>query len=601
MPLRQVTEVAAPSFDGSSGDAEAGLASIEVGGGERLVQNGPDPLLVPRLALGRYLLQKLQLHGDKDFLIHAVTGERWTFSDVLRKSTSVAESLRALGLMTGEVVGMFTGNCMEFFLPILGAYYLGASIATFSPTSTVSELLHAMNISKPRIIFCSTDCVETLEKVVGQLPFLQTVVVLGATTSPRHVPFHSLIQHEPANFNSVDVDPEQHIAAILCSSGTTGLPKGVMLTATNVITCMEGLMSPVFGDLNASQTHLGVLPLFHSYGYLAQLASLSIGFTTILMPRFNEDLFLRSIQTYKVWTGPFKLVISYAISHYQSGLRPGLRHVPSVSRTGASKIRLLFIAPTLMVFLAKHPKVDLYDLRSVQEIWCGSAPLSPEVHKQVEKRLNVANIRQGYGMTETTMGVVNTPRGAVKYGSAGRLAPGTSAKVLDLKSGKPLGPNQKGELCFRSPLNMRGYCGNLKATLETVDDEGFVHSGDIGYYDEDCYFYIVDRVKELIKYKGHQVPPAEVESVLLKNPAIKDAAVVGLPDDLAGELPLAFVVRQPGSYISEGDIVKYVAEHISPPKRLHGGVRFIDAIPKTASGKILRRQLKTTFLTKSKL
>ncbi|CAG2065955.1 unnamed protein product, partial [Timema podura] len=139
MPLRQMTEVAAPSFDGSSGDVEAGLVSREVGGEEGLVQHGPDPLLVPRLALGRYLLQKLQLHGDKDFLIHAVTGERWTYSDVLRKSTSVAESLRALGLMTGEVVGMFTGNCMEFFLPILGAYYLGASIATFSPTSTVSK------------------------------------------------------------------------------------------------------------------------------------------------------------------------------------------------------------------------------------------------------------------------------------------------------------------------------------------------------------------------------------------------------------------------------------------------------------------------------
>nr|CAD7411437.1 unnamed protein product [Timema poppensis] len=561
--------------------------------------------------------------------IHAVTGERWTFSDVHRKSTSVAESLRALGLMTGEVVGMFTGNCMEFFLPILGAYYLGASIATFSPTSTVSELLHAMNISKPRIIFCSTDCVETLEKVVGQLPFLQTVVVLGATTSPRHVPFHSLIQHEPANFNSVDVDPEQHVAAILCSSGTTGLPKGVMLTATNVITCMEGLIrfikgmqisqinkykikgiciyfprSPVFGDLNASQTHLGVLPLFHSYGYLAQLASLSIGFTTILMPRFNEDLFLRSIQTYKVWTvqgmqisqinkykikgiciyfprspvfgdlnasqthlGVLPLFHSYGYLAQLASLSIGFTTIlmPRFNEDlflrsiQTYKIRLLFIAPTLMVFLAKHPKVDLYDLRSVQEIWCGSAPLSPEVHKQVEKRLNVANIRQGYGMTETTMGVVNTPRGAIKYGSAGRLAPGTSAKVLDLKSGKPLGPNQKGELCFRSPLNMRGYCGNLKATLETVDDEGFVHSGDIGYYDENCYFYIVDRVKELIKYKGHQVPPAEVESVLLKNPAIKDAAVVGLPDDLAGELPLAFVVRQPGSYISEGDIVKYVA------------------------------------------
>ncbi|KAJ8898454.1 hypothetical protein PR048_003814 [Dryococelus australis] len=179
------------------------------------------------------------------------------------------------------------------------------------------------------------------------------------------------------------------------------------------------------------------------------------------------------------------------------------------------------------------------------------------------------------------------------------------SQVVDLETGELLGPNKTGELCFRSPLNMKGYLGNLQATIDTIDREGFVHSGDVGYYDDDQYFYVVDRVKELIKYKSFQecsvflqVPPAELEAVLLSHPSVQDAAVIGIPDDAAGELPKAFVVKQAGANVTEDELIRFVTSQVSPLKRLYGGLHFIDAIPKTASGKILRRDLKNMFISK---
>nr|CAD7427912.1 unnamed protein product [Timema monikensis] len=503
---------------------------------EHILQ-GPEALPVPNVSLGRYLLQRLREHGDGQYQIDAVSGVKTTFSEVLRKSTSLAESLRSHGVGVDDVVGVASVNSLEFCLPVLAAYYLGATCATFNPLYTVhgmfvkhasnifpGELSHALNISKPSIIFCSPTCVSKIEEASEGLLFVRKLVVLGDGTpmSSGQVPFHSFMRREAAaDFAAVDVDPDQHVAAILCSSGTTGLPKGVMITDRNIISCITNLADNRFGHLNSNNTQLAVLPFFHAYAYACQLASLIIGFRVIVLPKFEEELLLKSIQDHKV--------------------------------------TLLFLVPTLLVFLGKSPKVDLYDLSSVKEIWCGAAPLSKEVQDQVTNRLKIRNVRQGYGLTETTLAVTFISGGRNKYGSCGTIAPGMTAKVVDLETGAPLGPNCSGELCFKGPLIMKGYLGDLQATSATMDDDGFLRTGDVGYYDQEGYFYIVERVKELIKYKSFQVPPAELEAILLTHPSVQDAAVIGIPDEMSGELPMAFIVRQPGATINSEMVTRFVA------------------------------------------
>lgn len=246
-----------------------------------------------------------------------------------------------------------------------------------------------------------------------------------------------------------------------------------------------------------------------------------------------------------------------------------------------------------MSFLAKHPLVDEFDLSCIKELLCGAAPLSKEVQDAVAKRLpTIEIIHQGYGMSEMTLAALCQIGTFMKPGSVGTCLPGMYGKIIDPETGDTLGPNQPGEVCFKGSQIMKGYINNEQATKETIDSKGWLHTGDIGYYDEDREFFIVDRLKELIKYKGFQVPPAELEALIMALPEVADVAVVGVPDESSGELPLAFIVLQPNSTITEKEIVDYVAKMVSPAKRLHGGVRFIPQIPKTPSGKILRRHLK---------
>ncbi|KFB37037.1 AMP dependent coa ligase [Anopheles sinensis] len=231
-------------------------------------------------------------------------------------------------------------------------------------------------------------------------------------------------------------------------------------------------------------------------------------------------------------------------------------------------------------------------------LFCGAAPLSREIEDQVRERLGVAFIRQGYGMSETTLGVLMQDGLENKAGSVGKVRMGQWVKVIDPETGRALGPNQRGELCFKGSLIMKGYVGRERA----IDEDGWLHTGDIAYYDDDQEFFIVDRIKELIKYKGFQVPPAELEAILLEHPRISDAAVIGVPDERAGELPLAFVVKEHGEELTEREVIDFVAGKVSEQKRLYGGVRFVSEIPKTASGKILRRELRDLVKnTKAKL
>jgi acyl-CoA synthetase (AMP-forming)/AMP-acid ligase II len=347
------------------------------------------------------------------------------------------------------------------------------------------------------------------------------------------------------------VDPRRDLAVLPYSSGTTGLPKGVMLTHYNLVANILQ-SSCVMTALDEDSTMLGVLPFFHIYG-LVVIMNLGLyrGATIVTMPRFELEACLEAIQKYR---------ITYAN-----------------------------VVPPMVLALAKHPAVDKYDLSSLRGVFSGAAPLGENVAAAAGARLGCPVI-QGYGLTETSpvTHVTRVDSERIRVGGIGPPIPNTEAKILDVSTGAELGPGQEGEICVRGPQVMRGYLNRPEATAAMIDPEGWLHTGDVGYVDEEGCFFVVDRVKELIKYKGMQIAPAELEAVLLAHPAVADAAVIPVPNEEAGEMPKAFVVLR-GEATAE-QIMAFVAERVAPYKKIRC-LEIADQIPKSPSGKILRRVL----------
>lgn len=344
--------------------------------------------------------------------------------------------------------------------------------------------------------------------------------------------------------NPVEVDIYNDVALILCSSGTTGLPKGVMLTQNNALVSINLQrylynkkieLNPLASNFNdfvlraekalqpnpESLVLLSIIPWFHTFGCLTMMSSCLTDVKLVFLPKFEEKSFLGAIKQ--------------------------------------NKVTMALLVPPLVVFLAKHPIVDKYDLSSLMGIFCGAAPLSTETIIAVKNRIkSLLFVLNGYGMTEGSMGLTGQSPTSIKAGSIGKIRPGLYGKIVDPETNQTLGPNQQGEMCFKGSSIMKGYLKNDDATSQTIRN-GWLHTGDIGYYDNDGHWFIVDRLKELIKYKGYQVPPAEIEGILMTHPEIMDAGVVGLPDEFAGELPLAFVVKRPNSSLTEKAIIDFVA------------------------------------------
>jgi 4-coumarate--CoA ligase len=287
-------------------------------------------------------------------------------------------------------------------------------------------------------------------------------------------------------------------------------------------------------------------------------------FRCVFLPKFEPTLFLSSIQKYKVAT--------------------------------------MTVPPPVVILLAKSPQVDEFNLSSLRLMLSGAAPLSRDIEEQIKARFNnKIKLFTGYGLSEANIVVYNIGFNTRTSGSVGDLMKAMHAKVID-ENGKTMGVNKVGELCFKGPLVMKGYFRNAKATSETIDNDGWLHTGDLGYYDNNSQIFIVDRLKELIKYKGYQVAPAELEGLLLSHPKVKDVGVIGIPDETAGELPLAYIVKQQNVEITAEEVKDFVAKNASNPKRLRGGVKFINEIPKNPSGKILRRVLREFYKnTRAKL
>ncbi|XP_023708323.1 4-coumarate--CoA ligase 1 isoform X3 [Cryptotermes secundus] len=351
-------------------------------------------------------------------------------------------------------------------------------------------------------------------------------------------------------------------AVLPYSSGTTGFPKGVMLSHRNIVSNIaQHNDSP---EISTCEPALGshqdvlpvIMPFFHIYGISIMLLSkLAQGVKFVTLPRFEPNSFFKLLEEHQA--------------------------------------TVLYSAPPLILFLASHPGVRPKYLQSLRRVVYAAAPLgSLDVERFLRRAPPNTDVLQGYGMTEASPSVSHTVIGSTNYDSVGVPVPNTEMKIVDAETRTDLPQGEMGEICLRGPQVMKGYLNRPDATAEMIDRDGWLHTGDLGYYDKEGHFYVVDRLKELIKVKGFQVAPAELEEILRSHPDIDDAAVIGVPDERAGEVPRAFVVPK-RSQISEEDVKKYVAEKVSEYKQLKGGVKFLTSVPKSPSGKILRRLLKS--------
>ncbi|XP_073964927.1 luciferin 4-monooxygenase-like [Choristoneura fumiferana] len=510
----------------------------------------PDLQLPVNLNFSEFILNKLVEFKEKT-IVNGLTNETITYGEIAQQSINLAVSLSKLGVGKGQTVAICSENRSEFWSAVIGSISTGAVFTTINMMYTKHEITHVADISKPKYIICSPLAYKMHEKAFRSLNYVQKIIVFGDDKPPNTVSFNELVARSVRfqEFQVADVDGTKDTLFVLYSSGTTGLPKGVMLTHLNVLisSCSKGIETP------SPVKYLIVTPWFHTMGLMGTLLYLSCGRDIVYLPKFEMELYLKCIEKYK--------------------------------------ITRLQVVPPMLVALVKYP--GQHDLSSVEMIYSGAAPVRKDTLEAVGKKFpNAKSVLQGYGMTETTLAATrdNDECSQPKLGGVGKVVSGAVVKVVDPKTRKPLGPDQPGEICVKGGIVMKGYVG--KDRREDFDEEGFFRTGDIGYYDQDGYFFIVDRLKELIKYKGYQVPPAEIEAVLLQHPGVRDAGVVGVPHAGAGEVPRAFVAVQPGASVTAEELQKFVAERLSNPKHLRGGVSFVPEIPKNPSGKILRRQLK---------
>ncbi|KAJ3313983.1 hypothetical protein HDV04_001289 [Boothiomyces sp. JEL0838] len=494
---------------------------------------------------------------NKPALIDGVTNEQYTYGQLLTKITSLAAYLHSIGVKRGDVIAIYSPNHIQYPVVIYAAVKLGAVVTTANPNYLVSEFAYQLQDSGAKFIFSHDSVLQNALEAGSQAKIPKSkVFVFGSKKVGSHLSIDDMVGLGASKVRSLPVvkyTPRQlkEDTAYLCySSGTTGRSKGVMTTHDNLVSNIHQLYA--FEKMDEKDTTIGVLPFYHIYALNIYLHfGLWRGTTIVVQSKFDLVAFLGMIENYKV--------------------------------------TILFIVPPIAIGMAKHPIVSKYNLSSVKFAMSGAAPLGNEVSEEFTKRLGIP-IKQGYGMTETSPVTHSNPMEKIVTGSIGVLAPSVQAKLVD-PDGNELGYDQEGELCVRGPNIMKGYLNNEKATKETIIN-GWLHTGDVARVNKDGYFFIVDRIKELIKYKGLQVVPAELESYLLGHPAIADAAVIPRPDANAGEIPKAYVVLKPGAKATELEIQQYIESKTSYHKWLRGGVEFINEIPKSAAGKILRRILR---------
>ena len=513
-----------------------------------MIYRSPAPdVSIPDLTLSEHVLGAASSRGDKPAIVDGATGEVTTYAELVAKVDSVAAGLQAEGIGKGDVVALVGANSAEWAIAYHAILRAGGVVTPINPLLTPEEVGKQLANSEAKALVATAPQVEPLSEAASEAG-VQAVWALEPGSDAQSV---LELGEDGATPADPAVKPDD-LAILPYSSGTTGAMKGVMLTNHNLVANIEQILTAT--PIDDEDVLVGALPFFHIYGQTVVLnLGLARGATIVTMPRFDLDQLLEIIESRGVtW---------------------------------------LHIAPPVVLAFATAPQVEGRDFSKLKLVISGAAPLDEELSRRAEQRIG-ARIRQGYGMTELSPVSHKSPLARVEQtppGSVGQLVPNTEARLVDPESGEDAADGEQGEIWIRGPQVMQGYLNNAEATAETLTDDGWLRTGDIGRIDAEGNAYIVDRLKELIKYKGYQVPPAELEAVLVSHPKIRDAGVIGVPDADGEEYPKACVVGDEG--IDTDEVIAYVAERVAPYKKVRE-VAVVEEIPKSASGKILRRVLR---------
>jgi acyl-CoA synthetase (AMP-forming)/AMP-acid ligase II len=512
-----------------------------------VIYRSPDPELeVPDRDVSSQVLSQAREYDEKPALIDGPSGRALNYGELVLLVRRMAAGLSARGFGRGDVLGVFMPNVPEYAVVLHAAASAGGAASTVNPLYTSGELGRQMQDAGARYLITAPPFLDTA-LAAAQSSAVEEVFVLGG--EDQGTPFPELLGDE-SDAPEPELDPSEALAVLPYSSGTTGLPKGVMLSHRNLVANLRQIQHAF--PIGPDDTLIGVLPFFHIYGMTVILnQGLMAGATIVTMPRFDLEQFLELIERHRVTRA--------------------------------------YVVPPIALALAKHPAVDRYELSSLRAIKCGAAPLGAELVERISERLGCF-VAQGYGLTETSP-VTHVVRleGENRPGTIGQPLAMTECRIVDAETGEDVPAGERGELWIRGPQVMKGYLNDPEATAATIDPDGWLHSGDVATADEDGFFRIVDRLKELIKYKGYQVAPAELEALIATHPAVADVGVVGVPDREAGELPKAFVVPA-ADEIDPEELMSWIAEQVAPQKRIRL-VEIVEEIPKSPSGKILRRLL----------
>ena len=481
-------------------------------------------------------------------------GKEYSYQWLEENSSAFAASLARLGVEPQDHIALWMKNSLEYVLSFYGILKAGGVVVPVSIHYGEREVLHQLRETKVKGLITSDHLYAQVGNLLSEIQGLRFVVIEGQGEPPSNIiPFSSLLGGSNRLDCSIGIDPKERIAVLPFSSGTTGLPKGVMLTHFNLLSCLYQVVQ--VHEISSTDIMINQLPFFHIYGMTVLMgSSIMAGATQVLASRFRPtDEFLSLFETY----------------------RP----------------TLFFTVPLIIQEFYHHPKVMIMDWTRLRYINAGGAILSPEVQERFTQITGVP-VMVGYGLTESSPTTHVTPIGKIKVGSIGLPLSLTEDKIVDPETGDELRPREIGELWVRGPQVMKGYFNNPEATAQTVRN-GWLRTGDLAWKDEEGYVFIVDRLKEVIKCKGFQVPPAEIENILVSHPKIKDAAVIGEPHPEYGEVPIAYVVLQDKASLSQEAIIEYAAQGLAKYKRL-AKVVFTETIPRSASGKVLRRLLKNS-------
>ncbi|KRY71337.1 4-coumarate--CoA ligase-like 7, partial [Trichinella pseudospiralis] len=534
---------------------------------------------IEKQTLHECVLNAIVQYDEQTLLcINSETGKSYTCRDVVLIIQAITTWLDGK-VKKGDVVVICASNTPYFMFTLLAVLLHGAVVSAVSATLTSREMGYQFKECQCKFVVTESknknNVLEACEHLPDQIEHIfdmDDFSNLLLKEDGRSA--ETIVRELLANFCFVTAND---LAMMMFSSGTTGYPKAVMLTHSNVSSIVQILKCDAFQLIpEQNKVILGYLPFYHIYGNVLFLLGIISGCKIVTMEHFKLEIFLQLIEKFRVEN--------------------------------------LFVVPPILVMLLKHSKVDKHDISSVKKIIVGAAPIGKDLFDEVTKKFtHIKSVVQGYGMTEVSgVSHITKPFSVkVQKGSCGRLLPNYECKllkVIDIESGEELPAGKSGEICLRSPTCTIGYFGNSSATEQLIDTNGWIHTGDIGYYDEDGDFFIQDRIKEMIKVKGFQLCPAELEELLLSFPDITDAAVVGIPDKYCGEVPFAFIVKKPNSAISALEIAKNIesmkclkndnvkllfSEQVASYKHLaEKHIAFVESIPKASTGKILRRKLR---------